>query len=538
MKKYSKRLTCVLLACALLMGLLLTGCGGSGSNDGTKEDASASGKTYQTELVNVSTSVTTLAPFTNGFTSKMLTYSVYEPLMSMDYETTEMVPFIGKKLTNPSEGVYEVEIFDYVTDSNGNHITADDVLYSFEKARESGFFNNIMSTLTAVEKIDDYNIRLVFTNMRKDVYKQVLSNINIISKAAYEASSDGMATDKPCGTGAYVVESFVSAAEAVVVAREDYWQTDDSVRNWISTQNTKRIAFQALADKTANAMSLRSGEIDITYSIADEDQQTFVDFDSMTAKEGYSACFMPNGAHRHITFNCSTNSPCQDVNLRKAICHAIDIDGVIASCDRYIGARYNEYSACPSYTDVPASMLKEAGSYWEYDVDLAKEYLAKSSYNGETIRILVNPAGWMAAGTVIGAYLDAIGIKYELLSYDAALYADQHADESGTLYDIDLSEISNFFAFWNANTTLDINSYSSGVNHLFIKDDHLQELYDAAASADGTPEDIQALADYVDEQCYAYSLFYCTHVFYGSDRITKWARIERQPIPGACEYSR
>ena len=183
-------------------------------------------------------------------------------------------------------------------------------------------------------------------------------------------------------------------------------------------------------------------------------------------------------------------------------------------------------------------MLKEAGSYWEYDVDLAKEYLAKSSYNGETIRILVNPAGWMAAGTVIGAYLDAIGIKYELLSYDAALYADQHADESGTLYDIDLSEISNFFAFWNANTTLDINSYSSGVNHLFIKDDHLQELYDAAASADGTPEDIQALADYVDEQCYAYSLFYCTHVFYGSDRITKWARIERQPIPGACEYSR
>lgn len=72
----------------------------------------------------------------------------------MDYETNEMVPFIGKKLTNPSEGVYEVEIFDYVTDSNGNHITADDVLYSFEKARESGFFNNIMSTLTAVEKIE------------------------------------------------------------------------------------------------------------------------------------------------------------------------------------------------------------------------------------------------------------------------------------------------------------------------------------------------------------------------------------------------
>ena len=47
MKKYSKRLTCVLLACALLMGLLLTGCGGSGSNDGTKEDASASGKTIR-----------------------------------------------------------------------------------------------------------------------------------------------------------------------------------------------------------------------------------------------------------------------------------------------------------------------------------------------------------------------------------------------------------------------------------------------------------------------------------------------------------
>ena len=69
------------------------------------------------------------------------------------------------------------------------------------KARKSA---NI-SGLVGYEKVDDYTINCeVVENLGIGDFEEILTTVNMVTKAAYEASADGMATD-PVGTTAYVL---------------------------------------------------------------------------------------------------------------------------------------------------------------------------------------------------------------------------------------------------------------------------------------------------------------------------------------------
>ena len=59
------------------------------------------------------------------------------------------------------------------------------------------------------------------------------------------------------------------------------------------------------------------------------------------------------------------------------------------------------------------------------DLDLAKEYLEKANYNGETVRILASPSSAALAGgaVVVQSELAAAGINAELITPDYTSYS-------------------------------------------------------------------------------------------------------------------
>ena len=63
---------------------------------------------------------------------------IYEPLMC-EYEG-EIVGVIAKTITKVDDYTLDVEIYDYVYDQAGNHITADDVVFSFETMKASSMW--------------------------------------------------------------------------------------------------------------------------------------------------------------------------------------------------------------------------------------------------------------------------------------------------------------------------------------------------------------------------------------------------------------
>ena len=496
---------------------------------------------YQTETVTLSImrDIGTFTPW-KGF-NQFLVFAqmeLYEPLMFWDREEKQLVPVLAKDYEQVEDGVYDVHLYENIVDSNGNPMTASDVVFSFNKAIEAGGYVFALAPLKSVEAKDDYTVTFTLENEKKMSIEIMLSQIYVVTEAGFEQSGDEM-VGTPVGTGPYKLRDYTPSSVISLEAREDYWQSDVALRAPSAAANAKYLELVCLSDKTSNTMALSSGSIDLSFAIADEDQATFVDFDSLTGKPGYTFHYFPGGELRMISFNCSDNSPCADVNLRKAIAYAVDADGIRYSTDRYIGVTYKELAANPTFSDCPEESTADDGEYFAYNVETAKEYLDKSNYNGEVLKLIVpsGDEGKVTAATLISSYAEAIGVKIEVAVLEDAIYDEQRLDETGTLFDIDLMSNENFFATWSALQNLDVNAYSSGVNHCFINDPELQRLYDAMAAKDSTTEDILAFTDYVDENCYVYATVYCNHVNYGNDRVARFIEGGRTMLVGAMEYN-
>ncbi len=511
-----------------------------GINYGTPVVIAPAGE-YQTETVTLSImrDIGTFTPW-KGF-NQFLVFAqmeLYEPLMFWDREEKQLVSVLAKDFEQVEDGVYDVHLYENIVDSNGNPMTASDVVFSFNKAIEAGGYVFALAPLKSVEAKDDYTVTFNLENEKKMSIEIMLSQIYIVTEAGFEQSGDEM-VGTPVGTGPYKLRAYTPSSVISLEAREDYWQSDVSLRAPSAAANAKYLELVCLSDKTSNTMALSSGSIDLSFAIADEDQATFVDFDSLTGNPGYTFHYFPGGELRMISFNCSENSPCSDVNLRKAIAYAVDAEGIRYSTDRYIGVTYKELAANPTFSDCPEESVADDGEYFAYNVETAKEYLDKSSYNGEVLKLIVpsGDEGKVTAATLISSYAEAIGVKIEVQVLEDAIYDEQRLDETGTIFDIDLMSNENFFATWSALQNLDVNAYSSGVNHCFINDPELQRLYDAMAAKDSTTEDILAFTNYVDENCYVYATVYCNHVNYGNDRVARFIEGGRTMLVGAMEYN-
>ena len=445
---------------------------------------------------------------------------VYEPLFWADPDSGELVPIIGKEYTEKGDGTYEIEIFDYVTDSAGNNITAEDVCFCIGKYIEDGQNSSIYSSITDYHATGDYTLEVTFAPESVGQFSAFATYIYIYSEKAYEDSGDGF-TSVPCATGGYTldVDNTITGSVYVFDKRDDYWQTDEEYICDRNTHNPTKVTIKVITDASTLAMELQNGGVDFVADIAAADRGNFMDDNG--ALDGYTISYGANNAYVHLSFNCSENSPCGDENLRKAIAYAIDAAACAQTAHGSVGQAC-KMASNPNLYDVTEDM--EDPDYFTYEEDCAtaKEYLEKSSYNGETIRILVQPNTVIkAAAPLIKAYLAYIGINVETLEYDMPQYRSLEADTTGTEYDIKLNGLQATDDYvCKSLQEVDNTVKGTGLNQLYINDPELQELYEAAAGVDTTSEEaVKELLDYVEEHCYIYGLYYGPKVYIGKSSI-------------------
>ncbi|MGN0999292.1 MAG: ABC transporter substrate-binding protein, partial [Faecousia sp.] len=514
-----KKVLAIVLSLAFVLGVF-AGCSGSKTSDsGTSSNVPAasvneggSEANASSEPVKFTAATTTqmgsLYPFgINHGTKQAIRGAIYEPLFWEDYDG-ELHGILAKGYEYLGDGVYEIELFDYIKDSAGNPLTASDVIYSIDLWIADGKGSRNYGTLTSYEATGDYTVRLTFENEQMGAFEKCVTYCYCVTQAAWEASPDEMYST-PVGTGRYVMTDFVADSWYEMTKRDDYWQTDESR---ICDKNSGRVDIfrvEIVADATTLAVALETGEIDFaTKEILDADRVNFLAADG-SALPGYTVEQLPTTANAHITFNCSQNSPCSDVNLRKAICYAIDAAAIAQNVQGvygYVG------TSClvPSVSDADES-LNAHDDYFNYSVELAKEYLEKSGYNGETLTLLVKPNEWTwQSAILIEAYCNAIGINIKLEQPETALYNEMRLDETGTKYDMDLTGMNASDGYaWKALIDLDSSGSNTGVSRIMTSDAKLDELYrKAAMKATGGVEAANELVQYVDEQCYFYNIFY------------------------------
>lgn len=472
-----------------------------------------------------------LAPFVGMSMGRIAVLkTIYEYLIETDSMGGAAVPMIAKSWEKTGDKVYKITIFDNVYDSAGNHITAADVAWSYNTAKELGNLRPL-GDIVSISAVDDVTVNLeVKSNFRPGGLEKVLSECPIVSQKAYEASPDGFAT-KPITSGPYLLTEYVPGSSLTFERREDYWQTDPQYRTLFSQANVKKIVFKVITEAAQNAIALETGNVDIAAGVTQDDLARFMNNPAFTTFN-----FLDN-LTQNLQFNGSEGHPLTNKELRQAIAYAIDTS---AMCEAVAPG------ACtPAHTignpNFGGYLKKwESEPYYEYDLEKAKELFAASGHTpGElTFKLLAqNDARSGLMAQIIQAQLGELGIAVEISQVESAVYSQIQYDP--TAYDLLLAmSAGGDFIFSPWQLVYDQNRYN-GTTSNFFKDDELQSLLATVSSLEGFNEaNVDAFQQYQKEQLYAYGMLSFNSIIVADSGVLKVVRDTRgQVIPGACEYA-
>lgn len=531
----SKKLFSLLLTACMLIGLL-AGCGSSDTPSKTTEapiettvpettEAEMNESAADKNLVFVISSDNgDLSPFGGDSGGRHHTYRMLYDCLCASYglgnTVKELQSQIAKSWNVVDGTTVDVEIYDYVKDSKGNHITAEDVVYSYEQAIASGTMEKLNGYLDKVTATGDYTVRITLTSASKGAMEWSLTTVPIISKAWFSVASDADKTSDPATTGAYLLKEFSSGSHTTLERNPDYWQTDESLRSYYDSQYYNTITINVLKESSMRVIALENGETDACQNVPAAEISTFLNDDG-TAVDGWSVYPDENGRMNVLMFNNDNSVFADNKELRQAVLYAIDFNSVRLG----YGNTPTNGKPCHDFApNIASDYLDEwdQEDYYDYNLDKAKELMAQAGYpdGGITVSLMYQNSTTATAGlTVLQSYLAEVGITVELNPVDQALFNSYKYDDTKWDMIVDSKATTDFVTtVWQ--NVFDTNSFANG-SACFTHDDQLQALLEAAADAEkSTDDDLRAFHNYLRDQAYAVGMFWNYSYYVAREGLT------------------
>ena len=474
-----------------------------------------------------------------------VTYSMYEMLFAVTNGVgSEMEPWLADatKGGNNAWGVkgfdhedgsteYTFYIYDYITDSAGHKITADDVVFSFERAANSGQATG-WGDIVGWEAVDATTVKM--TTKRDLNQKGELENIIlrcvIYSEEAFNASPSGFTADA-CGTGRYVLADYSEGAYAKCVLREDYWQTDESLIPRIAQANVAEFTAMCVSDDNSRIVSLQSGDLDILVGLSTSSAGAFVN-DSKYEISSY----LQNGIN-FLEANCSEESIMSDLNMRLAVFYAIDNGGIASILN---AAGIEAYQPLwgfgfDMFSDYLTKWDSEDNYVTQQNLELSKQYAEAAGYKGETLYFLNASDTTGIVENVMNMLLNA-GFNVELKSYDRNTTTTVQDDP--TQWDIFYSNTnSSDFTTSLWSHVMDPNMKGGRTENYIVDQDYF-DLLSTALVVGSSDDDLDAFWQYTVENGYICPLVHgINSMILPAGQITSIYQNDKNHfIPGAAYY--
>lgn len=528
-----KKLIAVLLMMAMLMSL--AACGGSGEGESATDapaadsssNAAAPAEPQKTVLhVGIGGSVTEVGPFTSVNEFREPIYNtMYETLFTTDsVSSTDTIPVIGKSWEMIDPMTVAIEIYDYVHDVDGNPITAEDVVFSYKTCTAAAVQTDT-AYIDDVYTTGDYTLEMKLSTDAASTIIKLLTHINIVSQAAY-----GQDPDTTPGTSPYKLTSYINGSEYVFEKTGNYWQTPE-LTAFSSAANVDKIDFQIITETTQTTNALENGEIQMAIGVDGREAARFEE--GGEDEEGFIVDSNAGSFSLNMLFNCTPESPCSDQNLRLAMLYAIDAENIVKVVLNGAGVPASDM-ASNQLNGFNPEWLEE--DYYGYDPEKAADYLAKSSYNGETLRLEASN-GYDGELQLIQAQLGAIGIKSEIQTFENALWQEEKVAGTGeSAWDFQLDGLGGSFVTNAWKVKFNPSNFSTGLPQTGYLDEKLNDLLFKAADTQD-PADIEAFHDYLYGMGYAAGLYCPAAKTVSVDTISDFTYSHKgYLIPSACNF--
>lgn len=545
-----------MMLAVMLTAASVTGCGKSKSQNGSfaSAETGVAKKETQTDdakekpkdgeakddtqvIVNVGVSIDPgdLSPWPVNNNGRLTVLAnVYETLGQVFDDSSEMQYILMKDCELLEDGfTYHITLFDSIHDTAGNPLTASDVEFSYLSAKEAGFLTPT-KYIESIHVINDTELEIEFNTQNVGDFENVLTQVNVVTKAAYEASENQMIT-APVGTGNYKVTDYIAGSSVTLEKTGDYWQTDESLRkNW---DNADVINYYFITEASQMAISLETDTIDVAVGVAADQMERFAE--GGQASDGFSVSVTDDWQIYAMHYNMSTDSLFKDnQDLRQAIAYAIDNQGLVDIVANG-GGRVCKTFGTSNYSDFQPQWENE--DYYDYDPERAKELLAQSGYNGEEIVILVSTNYAAKVAEVVLSYLNAVGINASISQVETAVYNSTTKNDK-TAWDVRIEQFGNPFGFVAAAIAGNFDKSRFGEDRYttnFYIDDELQTLLAAAVNVTThNDETVSALHNYMKDKMVSLPFMSLQAYSVYRDSVVKELKftVRGALLPGNCIY--
>ncbi|MEQ2923848.1 ABC transporter substrate-binding protein [Ruthenibacterium lactatiformans] len=481
-----------------------------GTTDGVLEGAAAT-EMVDKVVATISSNTLETSPFSPPSSSMTMKPMMYATLIYRDYYGAPLEDcsmWVAKSVTKVDDLTYDIELYDYVTDNQGNNINADDVIFSYEKSAELAQFTNARSNMESLTKTGEYSLQMKITKNAPGVIEDLLSNaqLYIVDQEWYENATDEERRNNPAVTGAYRLVDNEGGSTVTLEAVENYWQQDTALRPIAAYQNVKTIVFKGITEGSMRLIALENGEVDVT-SINNSDlSRVYADGAPL---EGYNVTLAGGnyGFSAFLNMDSGKSVLADNVDLRRAVLYAMNSEDVMyaTGADEYTGVVIHDIATQYQSGFVDAWNDQD---YFNYDPEKAAEYLEAAGYKpGEvTLRMLSSSTTFTdSVRAVLIANLEEAGFKVDSLAVDQALFNTYKNDSTqwDIMLDMKGSSTGNIVGVWDY--CFNPVGYENG-SVCFTHDEELVRLLEEV-SANPVEENMTAFHNYLIDQAICKGLY-------------------------------
>ncbi|MCL2874235.1 MAG: ABC transporter substrate-binding protein [Defluviitaleaceae bacterium] len=411
------------LVVALLLTLsFLIGCGNQGGGTVTTEQggggqgqqeqggqATTGGDSGETHLVVVQPMMpTNFDPVLQSeIPAARAIALIYQTLVYQD-ENMDFVPGLATEWYFEDAQTAVFTLREGVRFHNGNIMTADDVVFSLNRAGSSPHVSAITNFIHEAVALDDHTVRLTTV----EPFAPMLAHLahtatSIVNREEVERIGDDEHGQNPVGTGPFRFYNHVAGDRFELVRFDDFNSVIPGLAEG-QLPAIEHLTFRIVPEAGVRTIELETGNAHVLVDVAATEVQRIRDHADLTMYE------IPNFAvNTWLGFNVE-NAPFNDIRVRQAIAYAINIEQIVDVAWAGLGS----IARGPLPTTVGGAI---EFPIHPVNIERARELMAEAGYaDGFSTNVWLNEGNAMRAdaATMIQAQLRALNIETTINIYE------------------------------------------------------------------------------------------------------------------------
>jgi len=333
--------------------------------------------------------VTTLDPHGNNEgVNNHINNMVYEYLVRRDKaDFNKFVPGLAVSWTNPSPNTWIFKLRQGVKFHDGTPFTADDVVFSFDRALAStGTFSLYSRQAGKARKIDSHTVEFV-AEVPNPVMMTTLVTLMVVSKSwcekngvtravDFRRNEESYASRHSMGTGPYILVSREPGVKIVHRKNPEWW----GIKEGLYSGNADVIEYRPITNAATRMAALKTGELDFVLDPSLQDVLRLRSEPAIRIWEGEEFRVLFIGFDQSRTelqySDVKGRNPFKDRRVRLALYQAIDINAIKSQVMRGMSVP----TGLPWPGGKAIGLPPETESRHPYDPVRSRQLLAEAGY--------------------------------------------------------------------------------------------------------------------------------------------------------------